>query len=370
MSAPLRFLGLALLAWVGVRYYSHSLEIGEAAAAFAIPPPPSSPIAGLAPEPLPFSEPALPATAPAPPPAMAAIAPAPPIGRSVTIRLALPTIGRSVTVPLPPARPLPVQLAAASLGSAQPWFSPAPPLDEWPLTSIAGPISRPRPAGPPTAVTPAAAAVQPLDRLALSSWAIMRQTHGPAGLGTGGTLGGSQAGARLSWAFNRSLAASLRLSGPVNGQRLGGEAALGLAWQPLRRVPLRLLVERRHALGRGGGRSAFALLAEGGLYERPLPLGLKLDAYAQAGVVGVRTHDLFAEGAATATRPLGGSLSRFSVGAGVWGGIQPGLSRLDVGPRLSMRFGRSMRIHLDYRHKVAGNALPGSGPTVSFAGDF
>ena len=60
----------------------------------------------------------------------------------------------------------------------------------------------------------------------------------------------------------------------------------------------------------------------------------------------------------------------FGVGGGVWGGMQPGLSRLDVGPRVSMRLRRGMRVHLDYRYKALGNAQPGSGAVVTLAGDF
>jgi hypothetical protein len=31
---------------------------------------------------------------------------------------------------------------------------------------------------------------------------------------------------------------------------------------------------------------------------------------------------------------------------------------------------RNVKVHFDYRQRVAGNALPGSGPTVTLAGDF
>jgi hypothetical protein len=59
-----------------------------------------------------------------------------------------------------------------------------------------------------------------------------------------------------------------------------------------------------------------------------------------------------------------------SAGLGVWGGAQPGLIRLDVGLRLSLRVGQRMRAHLDYRLNLAGNAVPGSGAVVTLAGDF
>ena len=54
----------------------------------------------------------------------------------------------------------------------------------------------------------------------------------------------------------------------------------------------------------------------------------------------------------------------------MWGGVQPGLYRVDAGPRLSMRVRNNMRVHVDYRQRVYGNALPGSGPVLTLAGDF
>lgn len=59
-----------------------------------------------------------------------------------------------------------------------------------------------------------------------------------------------------------------------------------------------------------------------------------------------------------------------SAGLGIWGGAQPGLSRLDIGPRATLRLGGRMRVHLDYRYKLLGNAIPGSGGVVTLAGDF
>jgi hypothetical protein len=35
-----------------------------------------------------------------------------------------------------------------------------------------------------------------------------------------------------------------------------------------------------------------------------------------------------------------------------------------------MKVRRNMRVHVDYRLRLAGNAEPGSGPVVTLAGDF
>ena len=203
------------------------------------------------------------------------------------------------------------------------------------------------------------------DRLSLSSWATMRNKGGPDSLAGGGTLGGSEAGSRLMWRFSPSVAATLRASAPINSQR-GAEGALGIRYQPFANLPVAVTLERRHAF-RDYGQSAFALFAEGGVYGRPLPWQSTLDGYFQAGVVDFNNPDWFADAQAAVTRPVWRNLS---AGVGVWGAAQPGLNRIDVGPRASLRLGRGMRAHVDYRLNVAGNALPGSGTVVTIAGDF
>jgi hypothetical protein len=185
-------------------------------------------------------------------------------------------------------------------------------------------------------------------------------------LATGGTLGGSQVGARLAWNFTPAIAASLRSSSSVGGVRYA-EVAAGVRWKPMTAIPVALNFERRHALNEWGGRNAFALFAEGGLYQRPVFGIANLDFYAQGGVVGLKSRDLFFDGAATFTRP---AWKNWSAGFGVWGGAQPGLYRVDAGPRLTMDVRRGIRLHADYRQRLAGEAAPSSGPALTIAGDF
>ena len=52
------------------------------------------------------------------------------------------------------------------------------------------------------------------------------------------------------------------------------------------------------------------------------------------------------------------------------GGVQPGLYRLDAGPRVSMKVRDNVRVHLDWRQRIVGNSLPGSGPAVTLAANF
>ena len=50
--------------------------------------------------------------------------------------------------------------------------------------------------------------------------------------------------------------------------------------------------------------SAWAIFAETGLYQRPMPWQFNLDAYLQSGVVGVKSRDWFVDGAIALTRPV------------------------------------------------------------------
>ena len=209
-----------------------------------------------------------------------------------------------------------------------------------------------------------------LSGLAVSSWALWRPGDGAATAFGAGTFGGSQAGVRATLPILSDqvprLALSARVSAPL--RRRGAEAALGVEWQPSAAVPVRLLAERRQRVT-GEGRSAFAMLAHGGVSGRALGHGLTLDAYGAAGVVGARSRDPFVEGATTVTRPLG----PVQVGVGAWGGAQPGTARFDVGPTvaLPLRFGNAgMRVSLDYRLRVAGDAAPGSGLALTIGTDF
>ena len=252
------------------------------------------------------------------------------------------------------------------------FYSPVPALDEWPLSRIAAASMPPLRS---TVVTPAQSIPVELkrkgiDRLQLTTWALLRgQSPGVAGTGSlasGGSLGASQAGARLSYNFTRQIAATLRSTSEVG--RRGGELAAGVRIQPVRGIPLWFDAERRQRIGRyGGGRSAFALFFEGGIYERPMPLHFFLDTYLQGGVVGFHSRDGFVDGALTLTRPV---YKQFSAGVGVWGGAQPGVYRVDAGPRVTMRVRDNLRVHLDWRQRLAGTARPGSGPAVTLAGDF
>jgi hypothetical protein len=292
------------------------------------------------------------------------------VGVPVVIRRGVATVYRLPAAvparePQPPPRPT---VLANALPTPDPvFYAQLPPLGEWPISRIAA-MSRPVNSSTPT--FPAEAVKPKFDRVQLAAWALLRsQQTGVAGstsLASGGTLGASQAGSRLTYYFTRQVAASLRTSTVVG--RRGGEIAAGVRVQPIVSLPVWITAERRQRLGQySDGRNAFALFFESGLYQRPMPWHFDLDAYLQGGFVGLKSRDAFIDGSLTLTRPV---FRNFSAGLGVWGGAQPGLYRVDVGPRVTMKVRRNIRVHFDWRQRVAGNALPGSGPAVTLAGDF
>ncbi len=203
-----------------------------------------------------------------------------------------------------------------------------------------------------------------------SAWVLARTGGGAPALGAGGQLGGSQAGARLFWEPGpRGFALTGRISAPL-GQRLGREASAGVGYR-MRHGGL--LLERRIGIDRGG-RDAMSLTAYAGVSEVALPARFRLDAYAQAGFVGLKARDGFIDGALRAERSLFESgRAPLSFGAGIWGGAQPGVSRIDAGPQIVARLpiGKtSFRASAEWRQRVAGNASPDSGPSATIGFDF
>jgi hypothetical protein len=192
-------------------------------------------------------------------------------------------------------------------------------------------------------------------------------------LAGGGQLGASQAGARIAYRLDEAgrIAAAARVYVPVDSLR-GSEAAVGIDLRPLPDVPFRLSVERRIAIGREG-RDAWSAYAAGGFF-RGIGPAVELDGYAQAGVVGTKARDLFADGALRVARrfELGGGRAVLA-GAGAWGAAQPRVARLDVGPRVALRLpaaGTIVSVAGEWRVRVAGDARPKSGPALTVAADF
>lgn len=210
----------------------------------------------------------------------------------------------------------------------------------------------------------------------LSAWALVReQGDGRQALPVVGELAGSQAGARVAYGFgaNGRLRAYGRASAALEHQRQS-EAAVGLTYAPIAALPLDVAVERRIKLG-SDGRTAMAAMLVSGVSGQALPAQFRLDAYGQAGVVGMRSRDIFADGAVVIDRAVSLSAERTSlrVGAVVAGAAQPHLSRLDIGPRVTLplpQVGRGARIAVDWRHRIMGRARPDSGLALTLGADF
>lgn len=234
------------------------------------------------------------------------------------------------------------------------------------------PPLRPKPVEPAPVSVPTST-----DNWSLAAYAIYRPDSGTVSLSPTSQLGGSQFGFRAQRRLlqpipNVTLSLNLRASTPLKVSN-GKEAGVGLAIRRAGRIPVELIAERRVGLDRGG-RNAFAALIATGINEVPVAAGFHLNGYAQAGIVGFRKHDGFADGSLRLEREVASAQSlKLQLGAGIWGAIQPGVSRVDIGPSAALRFrvgSAGVRLGGEWRQRVSGNASPGSGPAITFGLDY
>ena len=309
---------------------------------------PGLPLAGGVREPLPFER----ELAPVPSRALASLpATAPHIAAAHQL-LYLAALAR---LPLPPG-------LALAIVPAQPVPAPVSPLTSWAAASTA-----PRWSG--------------------DGWVLVRrgQRLSAGGLAAASgfpSYGASQAGGVVRFALApgsaRAPQAYVRVSRALGGFD-EGEVAAGLSARPFASVPLRLLGEARVQRGSGGTRVRPAVSLVSELPPLRLPLGIAGEAYAQAGYAGApvgarRGATPFFDVQAVADRRLASAgPAELRLGAAAWSGGQEGAARLDLGPRASVRLdlgATRSRLALDWRFRVAGNARPASGPTVTFSAGF
>jgi hypothetical protein len=218
-------------------------------------------------------------------------------------------------------------------------------------------------------------------RFTLDSWALVRFADRRAtlpSLAPSGQLGGSQGGLRLAYALDDagSLAAFARMSRPLRGSG-GSEAAIGISAKPFAKIALQFAVERRIALEKGG-RDAIAAYVSGGtgpdVISKGPAKGLEVESYGQAGIVGTKKQDGFADGMVRLAAPIQiDDRNKLALGAAAWGGAQPGVSRMDIGPQLQLRGTEKdmrYRLSVDWRERVAGSARPGSGVAITLVAGF
>lgn len=209
-------------------------------------------------------------------------------------------------------------------------------------------------------------------RWSASGWAVVRGA-GPGGGVATPQLGGGQAGIRIARTLDARgrLAVEARVAAALGKRQQ--EGALGVEWRPTR-LPVRIVAERRFGLVNQRGGTAVGMV--GGVSEQLLPIGFRLDGYAQVGAVLRDRVESYADGALRVARPVfrsnGGTV--LSLGAGAWGAAQRDAHRLDVGPAaiLEVPLGNAprLRIALEWRQRVAGEARPGSGPALSIGADY
>lgn len=257
---------------------------------------------------------------------------------------------------------------------------PAQPDQPVTATSASPQTSVPRPEPQPAPIPPDTRQQRTPDRSwSASAWIFWRGKGSGRALSSAGQLGGAQMGARLERRVARLHVGQRTVPMQVYGRISRAirrphqsEAAVGIAVRPQSgRAPLSIGVERRIAL-ENSARNAFALVAAGGLNPTRVVGPVVAEGYAQAGMVGLSRQDLFVDGRVA----LGVALDRTDrarVGVSLSGGAQPGVSRLDIGPMIETRLplgGVNPRLVVEWRHRIAGQALPGSGLSVTLASDF
>jgi len=217
-------------------------------------------------------------------------------------------------------------------------------------------------------------------RWSMDAWALIRKngTKIPNPGTLPATYGASQTGAvlryRLALQDARQLTAYLRTTSTVGGLS-ETSAALGLSARPLPTMPIVAAIEGRVTEQGGRRRVQPAIMAVTTLPSLALPGSLRAEAYGQGGYVGGRYATPFADGQLRVDRAVA-NIGRIEarVGAGAWGGIQKGASRLDAGPGATVSLPLSPkvfgRVAVDWRFRVGGNAEPGSGPALTVAAGF
>lgn len=218
------------------------------------------------------------------------------------------------------------------------------------------------------------------ERWSLDSWVLLRpDSSGEAVAGVRpAAYGSSQAGAVVRYRLAPGSSHRPTVYGRAT-QALAAvkesEVAAGIAARPIPRVPVSIYAEMRATrAGTGGVEFRPAAFAVTELPPLALPFRLRGEAYVQAGYVGGTFATAFVDGQARIDREVariaGGAVR---AGAGVWGGAQKGAARLDVGPSAAVHLDLGIapvRLALDYRVRVAGEAAPGTGVAVTLSTGF
>jgi hypothetical protein len=249
------------------------------------------------------------------------------------------------------------------------------------IDATSNPIPRPV---PPHPVTPPSLRIRAFlpppefrpspSRLNAYAYSFFRKGSNGSDLAGAGQYGGSQSGFVATYVLDANAPAtwSILARGAIAHDRLAErELAAGLRWQPSRTLPLTLTAERRFRHARP---DAFAIYVAGGKSQVALPLKFRLDAFAQAGLVSGKDGGTFFDISTRAERKLVSmGNAPVTLGAGIWGGGQEGIFRIDAGPSIGTEIPigtTRLRVHADWRFRIAGDAAPASGPAVTLSTSF
>lgn len=224
---------------------------------------------------------------------------------------------------------------------------------------------------------------KPAKRWSLDAWIYLREGSARSlrSAGPQPSYGASQEGAvlryRLADAGGHAVDAYTRFTHALVSPR-DTEVAAGISAKPVAKLPLRVHGEMRAARFSGETVVRPSVFVTTGLHEE-LPYGVQMRGYAQAGYVGGKYATAFADGQLVADKQLAAfdlartMPARLRVGAGAWGGAQEGAQRLDVGPSANLLVpvaDAPVRLSVDYRVRVAGEAEPGSGVALTLSTGF
>lgn len=188
--------------------------------------------------------------------------------------------------------------------------------------------------------------------------------------------GASQAGAILNYRMSgdrkRHISTFFRMSSALSssGQE---ELAIGIRAKPTGKVPVSFFTEQRFDAKNGHNRGTAFYIAGGTGPDLGLP-EISLETYGQAGFLFASNDSYFFDASGTLQKQVaadGGS--RMTAGAGIWASGQEGATRLDIGPRMKVHvpIGQTeFQMAIDWRERVGGNALPGSGASVTLSTAF
>lgn len=312
--------------------------------------------------------------------------PAPVMAEAVTPARPEAEAGASAPVPVDvphearTIRPLPLTLPPPPVFFPSPAAIPS-------HTPVAVPPTAPPaatvPAGSAPAIAPRLLPFSPSSREAsgrrwsADSWLLWRKgSEGATNVPGALSYGASQAGAVLRYRLAHDTAlhprAHMRATGALDTP--DRELAAGVGVQPVKQLPLEILAEGR--IGRFSGDTLVrpAVVGVFGPPPQALPLNLEIELYAQAGYVGGSNATGFADGQARVTRSIDVGPATVQAGAGVWGGAQRDVERIDIGPSLSVTApvggGIFARASIDWRERVAGDAQPASGPVITLSAGF